>query len=138
MSSGLHFMFSGLRGAQAMHTNTSSERLVFVVQKHQATTLHYDFRLEIGGVMPSWAIPKGPTLDPHLKRLALPTTDHALDYRHFEGVLEEGQYGAGPVMVWDEGTYTPERETAKGVWEDITERAEAEAAMQVGLAAGTL
>ena len=74
-------------------------RLVFVMHKHQATTLHDDFRLEIGGVMPSGAITKGPTLDPHLKRRALPTTDHTLEYRHFEGVLPRGQYGAGPVMV---------------------------------------
>ena len=107
-----------------------NERLVFVVHKHQATTLHYDFRLEIGGVMRTSAIPKGPTLDPQLKRLAMPTTDHSLEYRHFEGVLEEGQDGAGPVMVWDEGTYTPEREMSKGVLEAVHERAEAEALMR--------
>src|SRR5260370_41323420 len=87
-----------------MKSTADNQKLVFVVQKHQATTLHYDFRLEIGGVMPSWAIPKGPTMDPHLKRRAMPTTDQTLEYRRFEGVLEEGQYGAGPVMVWDEET----------------------------------
>ena len=76
------------------------QRLVFVVHKHQATTLHENFRMEIGGVMRTSAIPRGPTLDPHHKRLAMPTPDHSLDYRHFEGVLEEGQYGAGPVLVW--------------------------------------
>ena len=121
-----------------MNEPAEDQRLVFVVHKHQARTLHYDFRLEIGGVMPSWAIPKGPTLDPQLKRLAMPTTDHQLSYRHFEGVLEEGQEGAGPVMVWDEGTYVPEREIGKGVLEAVHERAEAEALMQQGLAAGQL
>lgn len=121
-----------------MNETPETERLVFVVHKHRATTLHYDFRLEIGGVMPSWAIPKGPTLDPQLKRLAMPTTDHTLDYRHFEGVLEEGQEGAGPVMVWDEGTYIPEREIGKGVLEAVNERTEAEVVMQQGLAAGQL
>ena len=68
-----------------MNEPAENQRLVFVIHKHQARTLHYDFRLEIGGVMPSWAIPKGPTLDPQLKRQASPTTDHTMEYRHFEG-----------------------------------------------------
>lgn len=112
--------------------------LVFVAHKHQATTLRYDFCLEIGDMMRASAIPKEPTLDPQLKRQASPTTYHTLDYRHFEGALEEGQKGAGPVMVWNEGTYTPQREFGKGILEEVNERSEAEALMQQGLAAGML
>jgi bifunctional non-homologous end joining protein LigD len=104
-----HFGVTPEPTGKAEETDRKDEGLIYVVQKHRATQLHYDFRLEWKGTLLSWAVPKGPPLDPSVKRLAMQVEDHPIDYAKFEGVIPAGEYGGGTVMVWDIGTWEPEQ-----------------------------
>jgi len=102
-----HFDVSPEPQGQAATPRKKSARLIYVIQKHRASQLHYDFRLEWKGTLLSWAVPKGPSLDPSVKHLAAMVEDHPFDYKDFEGVIPKGNYGAGTVIIWDQGTYQP-------------------------------
>lgn len=107
--------FTKTKEPQVKKTNKASkDGKIFVIQKHDATNLHYDFRLEIDGALKSWSIPKGPSTNPSIKRMAIPTEDHPMGYANFEGTIPQGQYGGGTVMLWDNGIYENLKKDANG------------------------
>lgn len=100
----------------------TSKNPVFVIQKHDATNLHYDFRLEIDGTLKSWAVPKGPSINPAEKRMAIPTEDHPIEYATFEGVIPENQYGGGTVLIWDKGHFKNLKKNENGETISLSEQ----------------
>lgn len=126
--------FKNTSEPEATRGAKESANLQFVVQKHNARRLHYDFRLECNGVLLSWAVPKGPSLNPAVKHLAVMVEDHPFEYRKFEGIIPDGQYGAGQVIIWDKGIFTV-AEHGKALWHD---RRNAEKLIKEGLHRGKL